>query len=719
MASCEEERRRVFLLFQKNPPTRYFWGLDYHKLSSLLPTELPKYRTIYPTSANMSPFQLMRLKNDRKKFLDIWKFLAKFGATDYVFKRYLTTEVSRDGLRFQKVSHGLRFQKVLGEEVGSDREDSPRVTSGTSATPTITVVRGTQEERFVKVWRARRRLEARLRDLGKQVGQIDRKQLEAAFREALERLHRLDEDNHDSSSTLVEQAIWSWDGDADERNARREESEAEQQRAASGRGGGQITLPAEDMSLRMKKSWAPRPISHLTELLYNLANGIQTEVMFGILPDDGGRSYRALVAAEPIRLPGGESNRSVRATTTVRTTAAALGFHPTSMFPEIANTTTATGGAADMLDEAAAPVLSLEPTLNRPPEYRTPLFEHILEMEQRMELASSSDGGEDAAGDGDDHFVPVDTCGVTGEFSESEDAQLETALRFRRQFQKRLDRLEFARQLYAEDASTTSTSVGGRSAPSPLPEGRTPAPSLFRSVTPSDLWNDCDPAQALPRKILNYAQDFMDTVLERVSQILGLGAGSFYVDIGVGFGAVEHYTRFLRTFRSWQGLIVDVGHSYARESVNYRAEMAAPGDVLETFQRRKVPENFELLVLQIDSFSWHVLRRVLLSSAAVRERRVRRELRARVRRVLGIGDRRGGGGGRGGRGGVCGGRGGDAGEAARGSGGGAPGTDEEEQEHHDGHGTTTLPHGTVDHGVEQEQYYSYPKMCCNKVKLSP
>ncbi|CAD7964591.1 unnamed protein product [Amoebophrya sp. A25] len=163
---------------------------------------------------------------------------------------------------------------------------------------------------------------------------------------------------------------------------------------------------------------------------------------------------------------------------------------------------------------------------------------------------------------------------------------------------------------------------------------------LTRSKNPTNLWDDCDQAYSLVRKFLNYAQDSMDQVFQRIFQILDDNKAKqenqkrFYVDVGVGPAGVEHYTRFFRTFQphKWEGVMLDVGHSYA--PIGYYPEMLSVEGVEAILSRHGVPPEIDLLVMQIDSFSWHVLRRLFLNSEPERRRRLRAEIRRRVEKVF-------------------------------------------------------------------------------------
>ena len=58
-----------------------------------------------------------------------------------------------------------------------------------------------------------------------------------------------------------------------------------------------------------------------------------------------------------------------------------------------------------------------------------------------------------------------------------------------------------------------------------------------------NLWLDND--QVLPNDIVDFAEDNKDVVLELITQNLKL-KWKFYVEIGIGQGAVEHNVRFLK-----------------------------------------------------------------------------------------------------------------------------------------------------------------------------
>ncbi|CAD7923589.1 unnamed protein product [Amoebophrya sp. A120] len=130
------------------------------------------------------------------------------------------------------------------------------------------------------------------------------------------------------------------------------------------------------------------------------------------------------------------------------------------------------------------------------------------------------------------------------------------------------------------------------------------------------------------------AEDFKDFVLVKILEILRRSAGEdecyeraassrntntsktntnpcFYVEIGVGASAIEHNTRFLRTFQGWHGVLLDSHYGLPR--VNLHQEIVTEENVLEILAKHDVPENFELLSLDIDGQDYHVVRKILLS----------------------------------------------------------------------------------------------------------
>eukprot|EP00392_Amoebophrya_sp_AT5.2_P006326 g6337.t1 len=145
----------------------------------------------------------------------------------------------------------------------------------------------------------------------------------------------------------------------------------------------------------------------------------------------------------------------------------------------------------------------------------------------------------------------------------------------------------------------------------------------------------------------DFAEDFKDIVLGKIFQVLGLaveppsipasspeGSSSprkrpkppFYVEIGVGPGAIEHNTRFLRTMRGWRGLLLDSHYSLPR--VNLHQEVVTADNVVDLLTQYGVPDSsstsrrgddrdagseFDLLSVDVDGADYHIVRAILLS----------------------------------------------------------------------------------------------------------
>eukprot|EP00392_Amoebophrya_sp_AT5.2_P001287 g1289.t1 len=582
-------------------------GVNYEKLSQVLEQgEMELWRSIYPSNVNASPFGLMRLMGDRKikgrinpfawalvwgwapciscemppkmgfsplfsnkKFLDIWRFLAKFGKTDFVWGRYLNNERGRDISAAQASSAAPSPGDVEAE-----------ADSGVSASVAASI----QQSRL---------------------------------------------------------------------------------------------LASEASSVKLQRAWWPQATADICEFLFDTATALVAEIMFGIHDSDSfQQAYDQIQLRPPVRIENEMENHQkvgvfsnpddsvseaqTRLQAAFYATLEKLGIdsrafrqqkenvaefddqkieeHEQGQFEFVA--VFDSGSAESTSDEAAPPFVS-------------PLFEYVLNSEIEHERLGKPKLSVATCGEAIGQMVETDGAEVGGEGEMG--TSLEPLQRFRLSMQRRLDRVALADTLYRwwrteSESNRAETEF---------------AASLFTSKNPTNLWDDCDPAQSLTRKFLNYAQDQMDSVLSRVFQVLdenvNIGVGAvvdgaaalaaaagdgtmkplnkgrrrFYVDVGIGFAGVEHYTRFLRTFlpHKWEGLMLDVGHS--NPAINYQAEMLMPSNVVsQVFPQWQVPRDFDFLVLQIDSYSWHVLRKILLSSQSVRRARVRKEIAKRVGMVL-------------------------------------------------------------------------------------
>ncbi|MGE0607022.1 MAG: hypothetical protein AB7O62_08005 [Pirellulales bacterium] len=100
-----------------------------------------------------------------------------------------------------------------------------------------------------------------------------------------------------------------------------------------------------------------------------------------------------------------------------------------------------------------------------------------------------------------------------------------------------------------------------------------------------------------------YSQNGEDGVLDRLFEVLGT-TNRFCVEFGVGPGARQCNTRRLREQDGWTGLLMDCAvepnHPFIRQE-NITAE-----SINEVFARHQVPDEFDLLSIDIDGNDYWV-----------------------------------------------------------------------------------------------------------------
>jgi hypothetical protein len=107
------------------------------------------------------------------------------------------------------------------------------------------------------------------------------------------------------------------------------------------------------------------------------------------------------------------------------------------------------------------------------------------------------------------------------------------------------------------------------------------------------------------RKI--YSQNGEDGVLLRIFELVGTTSKSF-VEFGVENGD-ECNTRHLREALGWQGLMMD--GRYHNPAINLQQEWITAENIQELFAKYNVPEEFDLLSIDIDFNDFYVWRNVL------------------------------------------------------------------------------------------------------------
>lgn len=97
-----------------------------------------------------------------------------------------------------------------------------------------------------------------------------------------------------------------------------------------------------------------------------------------------------------------------------------------------------------------------------------------------------------------------------------------------------------------------------------------------------------------------FSQNGEDGILESIYQLIGT-TNKYFVEFGVEDGK-ECNTRYLREKHGWYGLLMDM--NYANEQVKQEAVTA--GNVETLFSKYKVPKDFDLLSIDIDSYDYWV-----------------------------------------------------------------------------------------------------------------
>ena len=93
-------------------------------------------------------------------------------------------------------------------------------------------------------------------------------------------------------------------------------------------------------------------------------------------------------------------------------------------------------------------------------------------------------------------------------------------------------------------------------------------------------------------------------MLWEVFQAIGVQS-AFYVEIGTQSG-VECNTRMWRERHGWQGLMLDGG--YENPAINLKKAFVTADNVAQLLASQGVPEEFDLLSIDIDGQDWHVWR---------------------------------------------------------------------------------------------------------------
>lgn len=104
-----------------------------------------------------------------------------------------------------------------------------------------------------------------------------------------------------------------------------------------------------------------------------------------------------------------------------------------------------------------------------------------------------------------------------------------------------------------------------------------------------------------------YSQNGEDGILEKIFEIIST-TNKYYVEFGVENGD-ERNTRYLMEKYKWEGLLMDGG--YSNEKINLKKEFITKNNINYLFEKYNVPNEFDLLSIDIDYNDWYVLEAIL------------------------------------------------------------------------------------------------------------
>ncbi|NDE82610.1 MAG: hypothetical protein EB051_03215 [Chlamydiia bacterium] len=99
-----------------------------------------------------------------------------------------------------------------------------------------------------------------------------------------------------------------------------------------------------------------------------------------------------------------------------------------------------------------------------------------------------------------------------------------------------------------------------------------------------------------------FSQNGEDGILDAIFNIIG-ETNRYYVEFGTENG-YECNTRYLRETRNWTGLLMDGG--YENKSINLHQEFITAENINYLFKKHNVPNQFDLLSIDIDFNDWYI-----------------------------------------------------------------------------------------------------------------
>jgi hypothetical protein len=91
-----------------------------------------------------------------------------------------------------------------------------------------------------------------------------------------------------------------------------------------------------------------------------------------------------------------------------------------------------------------------------------------------------------------------------------------------------------------------------------------------------------------------FSQNGEDGVLNAIFDAIG-ETNKYYVEFGTGNGD-ECNTRYLKNYRNWNGLLMDV--EYEDRKINLNREFITAENINYLFQKYEVPKEFDLLSME-------------------------------------------------------------------------------------------------------------------------
>lgn len=100
-----------------------------------------------------------------------------------------------------------------------------------------------------------------------------------------------------------------------------------------------------------------------------------------------------------------------------------------------------------------------------------------------------------------------------------------------------------------------------------------------------------------------YSQQGEDGIIEKIFDLIGVSS-KYYVEFGAKDGHHLSNTKLLREKHGWKGLLLD--DKYIDKKINLYKEFITAENINELFRKYNVPEDFDLLSIDIDYNDFHI-----------------------------------------------------------------------------------------------------------------